>query len=156
LERVPGVAKVDIVGAPPNEIEVAIDPERLGAHGISLNELNTRLRTVNFSLSAGQIEAGQQRLRVQPVGEMANLDQLRDLVINQSGLRLRDIADVRLKPQRMNYGRRLDGQPAVGLEIFKERNANLVEVSTAALAEIDRVRERADLSHIQVKVVENL
>ncbi|SJZ58544.1 efflux RND transporter permease subunit [Novilysobacter spongiicola] len=156
LERVPGVAKVDIVGAPPNEIEVAIDPERLGAHGISLNELNTRLRTVNFSLSAGQIEAGQQRLRVQPVGEMANLDQLRDLVINQSGLRLRDIADVRLKPQRMNYGRRLDGQPAVGLEIFKERNANLVEVSTAALAEIDRVRERTDLSHIQVKVVENL
>ena len=156
LERVPGVAKVDIVGAPPNEIEVAIDPERLGAHGISLNELNTRLRTVNFSLSAGQIEAGQQRLRVQPVGEMANLDQLRDLVINQSGLRLRDIADVRLKPQRMNYGRRLDGQPAVGLEIFKERNANLVEVSTAALAEIEQIRQRPDLSHIQVKVIENL
>lgn len=156
LERVPGVAKVDIVGAPPNEIEVAIDPERLGAHGISLNELNARLRTVNFSLSAGQIEAGQQRLRVQPVGEMANLDQLRDLVINHSGLRLRDIADVRLKPQRMNYGRRLDGQPAVGLEIFKERNANLVEVSTAALAEIEQIRQRPDLSHIQVKVIENL
>ncbi|MDV3255976.1 MAG: efflux RND transporter permease subunit [Lysobacter sp.] len=156
LERVAGVAKVDIAGAPPNEVEIAIDPERLGAHGLNLNELNTRLRAVNFSLSAGQIEAGSKRLRVQPVGELTDLDQLRDLVINDRGLRLRDIANVRLKPQRMDYGRRLDGQPAVGLEIFKERNANLVDVSKAALAEIERIRQHPDLSGIQVKVIQNL
>jgi HAE1 family hydrophobic/amphiphilic exporter-1 len=156
LERVPGVAKVDIAGAPPNEVEIAIDPERLGAHGLNLNELSTRLRAVNFSLSAGQIEAGDQRLRVQPVGELTDLDQLRNLVINDSGLRLRDIADIRLKPQRMDYGRRLDGQPAVGLEIFKERNANLVEVSNAALAEIDRIRQQPELGGVQVKVIQNL
>ncbi|KGM57665.1 acriflavin resistance protein [Lysobacter arseniciresistens ZS79] len=156
LERVAGVAKVDIVGAPPSEVEIAIDPERLGAHGLNLNELSTRLRAVNFSLSAGQIEAGDQRLRVQPVGELTDLAQLRDLVINHRGLRLGDIADVRLKAQRMDYGRRLDGQPAVGLEIFKERNANLVEVSNTVLAEIERIRKHPELSGIQVKVVENL
>ncbi|KAG0947521.1 hypothetical protein G6F31_014179 [Rhizopus arrhizus] len=70
-----------------------------------------------------------QRVRVQPVGEITDLQEMRDLVINAKGLRLGDIADVRLKPARMNYGRRLDGNPAVGLDIFKERSANLVEVS---------------------------
>jgi hypothetical protein len=41
------------------------------------------------------------------------------------------ITEIRLRPTRMNYGRRLDGNPAVGLGIFKERSANLVEVSRA-------------------------
>ena len=58
--------------------------------------------------------------------------QLRDLVIGTTGVRLGDIADVRLKPARMDYGRRLDGRPAVGLDIFKEREANLVDVSQQA------------------------
>lgn len=155
LERIPGVAKVDIAGAPPNEIEIAIDPERLTAHGLNLNELTTRLRAVNFSLSAGEIQDGGMRLRVQPVGELKALDELRELVINASGLRLSDIADIRLKPARMDYARRLDGRPAIGLDIFKERNANLVEVSRNALAEIERIRQQPAMKGIQVKVLGN-
>lgn len=155
LERVPGIAKVDVAGAPPNEIEVAIDPERLTAHGLNLNDLSTRLRAVNFSLSAGEIETGGGRLRVQPVGELGDLEELRNLVIDDTGLRLGDIAEIRLKPQRMDYGRRLDGRSAIGLDIFKERNANLVAVSKAALAEIERIRAQPELAGIQVKVIKN-
>ncbi|GAB2617841.1 efflux RND transporter permease subunit [Novilysobacter erysipheiresistens] len=156
LERVAGVAKVDIAGAPPNEVEIAITPERLTAHGLSLNELSTRLQALNFSLSAGEIETGSGRLRVQPVGELTDLDELRNLVINDAGLRLGDIAEIRMKPQRMDYGRRLDGRAAIGLDIFKERNANLVAVSSAALAEIERIRAQPELAGIEVKIIENL
>ena len=100
IERIPGVARVDVTGAAPNEVEIAIEPDRLTAHGINLNELTTRLQAVNFSVSAGQIEDGGRRLRVQPVGEITDLQQLRDLVLNDRGTRLGDIADVRLKPSR--------------------------------------------------------
>ena len=93
------------------------------------------VRDIPFSISAGVISDGPQRLRVQPVGELTDLQELRDLVVGTGNVRLGDIADVRLKPARMDYGRRLDGQPAVGLDNFKERNANLVEVSSKALAE---------------------
>ena len=156
IERVPGVARVDISGAPPNEVEIAIDPERLGAHGVELNALAQRLQAANFSVSAGLIEDGGQRLRVQPVGEIDDLEQLREMSINNSGLRLRDVADVRLRPQRMDYGRRLDGRTAVGIDIFKERDANLVEVSREALAEIDRARSEPGLEGIDVKVIQNM
>ncbi|NIJ69795.1 efflux RND transporter permease subunit [Xanthomonas sp. 60] len=155
LERIPGVARVEISGAPPNEVEIAIDPNRLTAHGLSINELSERLRTLNFSLSAGQIDDHGQRVRIQPVGEITDLQEMRELVINATGLRLGDIAEIRLKPTRMSYGRRLDGNPAIGLDIYKERSANLVEVSRAALAEVDAIRAQASMRDVQVKVIDN-
>src|SRR3546814_19960187 len=81
---------------------------------------------------------------------------LRDVVINEDGLRLGDIATVQLKSARLDMGRRLEGQPAVGLDIFRERNANLVEVSRSVLAEIDRIRGDSALRDVQVTVIQNL
>lgn len=60
-------------------------------------------------MSAGQIDDNGQRIRVQPIGELRDLQELRELVLNAKGVRLGDIAEVRLKPTRMNYGRRLMG-----------------------------------------------
>ncbi len=155
IERIPGVARVNISGAPPNEVEIAISPDRLTAHNLSINELSDRLSTLNFSISAGQIDDNGQRVRIQPVGEITDLQELRDLVIDNKGLRLGDIAEIRLKPTRMNYGRRLDGNPAVGLDIFKERSANLVEVSRAALAEVEAIRKQPSMRDVQIKVIDN-
>jgi len=155
IERIPGVARVEVSGAPPNEVEIAIAPDRLTAHNIGLNDLTKSLQALNFSVSAGVVDEGGRRLRVQPVGEITDLTQFSDLVIGTSGVRLGDIAEIRLKPARMDYGRRLDGRPAVGLDIFKERDANLVEVSSNALKEVDRIRAEPALSGIQVKVIDN-
>ncbi|MES2668867.1 MAG: efflux RND transporter permease subunit [Pseudomonadota bacterium] len=155
LERIPGVARVDVLGAPPNEVEIAISSDRLNAHGIGLNELNMRLRDVNFSVSAGQIDDGGRRLRVQPVGEIVDLQEYRDIVIDGKGTRLSDVADIQLKPARIDYGRRLDGQPAVGLDIFKERSANLVQVAKDVLEEVDTISKDPALDGVQVKVVDD-
>jgi HAE1 family hydrophobic/amphiphilic exporter-1 len=155
LERLPGVAKVDVSGAPPNEVEIAISPDSLVAHNISLNDLTKSLQALNFSVSAGDIDDGGRRLRVQPVGEITDLSQFTNLVIGSNGVRLGDIAQVRLKPSRMDYGRRLDGRPAVGLDIFKERDANLVEVSSSALREVQAISKEPALSGIQIKVIDN-
>lgn len=155
LERLPGVARVDISGAAAPEVEIAISPERLTAHGLGLNELAGQLRAINFSVSAGQINEGRQRLRVQPIGEIASLEELRDLVLNDNGLKLSDVADVRQRPQAVDYGRRLDGRPAVGLDIFRERNSNLVDVSRAIRAELESINGEPDFRDIQLNIIED-
>ncbi|MBN7138231.1 acriflavin resistance protein [Lysobacter enzymogenes] len=155
LERIPGVAKVEIGGAAPNEVEIAILPDRMVAHDVDLNTLTKRLQALNFSISAGEIEDGGRRLRVQPIGQVIDLEQFRNVSINNTGLKLRDIADVRLKAARLETGRRLDGRPAIGLDIFKERSANLVEVSRLALAEVEAIRAQPELRNIEIKVVRN-
>ena len=63
LERLPGIARVDINGAAPNEVEIAVDPDRLTAHGLSLNDLAGQLAAVNFSVSAGERPMRAQNLR---------------------------------------------------------------------------------------------
>src|SRR5690606_4430526 len=106
-------------------------------------------------VSAGTIEDGERRLRVQPVGELRDVQELRDLVVGANGLRLSDIAEVRLKPQRMNYGRRLEGRPALGIDVFKERNANLVEVARNTLAEVERIGDDPDLRGVRMILIDN-
>lgn len=155
IERIPGVARVDIIGVEPPEVEIAIDPIRLGAHNVALNDLAMRLRAVNFSVSAGNIDDGARRIRVQPVGEIRDLDELRNLVLNDSGLRLSDIADVVLKPQRSDFGRRLDGRPAVGIDIQREADANLVQMSRDVLREMTEIEKAPELRGIQVLIADD-
>ncbi len=155
LERIAGVARVEVEGVPENEVEIAIDPDRLTAHGISINTLTTRLQSQNFSVSAGQISDAGRRLRVQPIGELTDLDQLRDLVIDDRGVRLGDIAKVGLAPERLPYARLIDGRPSVGLDIYKERSANLVAMSQAVLDEVERIKAEPAVAGIDVEVTDN-
>jgi HAE1 family hydrophobic/amphiphilic exporter-1 len=136
LERLPGVARVEVEGVARQEVLVALDKDRISAHGVALNDLVQRLQAANFAVSAGQITESGRRLRVQPQGELQELQALRDLRVNNRGTRLSDIAEVSLQPQRMNYVRRMEGKPSVGVDIYRERAANLVDLSRAVRAEI--------------------
>jgi len=153
LERLAGVARVDISGVSPPEVEIAISSDRMSAHGLSLNDLATRLRSANFSVSAGEIDDGSRRIRVQPIGELQSLEQIRELVIAGAGVRLKDVATVRLKPGRIDTGRRLDGKPAVGLDIFKERSANLVDVAGRVFDRLGVIAATPEFEGIQFKVI---
>ncbi|MFN3964036.1 MAG: efflux RND transporter permease subunit, partial [Silanimonas lenta] len=155
IERIPGVARVDIVGVEPPEVEIGIDPVRLGAHNVALNELAAKLQAINFSVSAGEIDDAGKRIRVQPVGEIRDLDELRNLVLNPQGLRLSDIASVELKPRRTTVGRRLDGRPAVGIDIQREADANLVEMAAAVLAEMREIEKLPELHGIRLFIADN-
>ena len=152
LERLPGVARVEVEGVARQEVLVALDKDRISAHGVALNELVQKLQAANFSISAGQINEAGRRLRVQPRGELQDLQALRDLQLDDRGTRLSDIADVSLQPQRMNYVRRMDGKPSVGVDIYKERAANLVDLSRAVRAELEVLEAEPALRGIGIEV----
>jgi len=155
LERLPGVARVEVEGVAKQEVLVALDKDRLTAHGVALNTLVQQLQAANFSVSAGQITEAGQRLRVQPRGELLELQQLRDLRLDARGTRLSDIADVELKPQRMSYVRRMDGKPSVGVDIYKERAANLVDLSRAVRAEIRQLEQDPAMRGVSIEVTDD-
>jgi HAE1 family hydrophobic/amphiphilic exporter-1 len=155
IERLPGVARVDVSGVGRPEVSIDLLPDRVAAHNIALNDLNRRLQAANFSVSAGVISESGSRFRVQPIGEFGSLEDVRGLPIDDRGLRLGDIAEVTLKPQRIDFRRRLDLQPAVGIDIFRERTANLVDVSASVLAAIDRAAADPELAGIEVYVLSN-
>jgi len=152
LERLPGVARVEVEGVAKQEVLIALDKDRISAHGVALNELVQKLQAANFAVSAGQITEDGRRLRVQPKGELLEVQELRDLPVNNRGTRLSDIAEVSLQPQRMDYVRRMEGKPSVGVDIYKERSANLVDLSRAVGKEVERLGEDPALRGVDIEI----
>ncbi|MCB1642163.1 MAG: efflux RND transporter permease subunit, partial [Xanthomonadales bacterium] len=150
LERIAGIARVDLSGVAPDEVQIALLPERIASHSIDLNRLSRLLMGENFSLSGGLIDDGNTRVRVQPEGEFRSLEQIGALIVNDAGVRLRDIAEIRHQPQQMNYRRILDGEYAVGVDIYKERGANLVETGRLVREEVERINASGDLGDIRM------
>jgi HAE1 family hydrophobic/amphiphilic exporter-1 len=152
LERIEGVANVEIDGVEPREVRILLDSDRVAAHNIDLNALRERLRGANFSVSAGYItdQASNQRLRVTPLGTFSGLEEIRRLPVNERGLRLSDIAEVSIESPPRRYGRLLDGKFAVGINVYAESGANLVSVSEAVLAEIDAINELPEMEGINL------
>ena len=152
LERLPGVARVEVEGVAKQEVLIALDKDRISAHGVALNDLVQKLQAANFAVSAGQITEDGRRLRVQPKGELLEVQELRDLPVNNRGTRLSDIAEVSLQPQRMSYVRRMEGKPSVGVDIYKERSANLVDLSRAVGKEVERLGDDPALRGVDIEV----
>lgn len=155
VERLPGVSRVTLYGVAPKEIRVDLDPDRVAAHGIDLNDLQERIKRANFALSAGDVTAEGRRFRVTPVSQFSGIGDIRNLSLNDRGLKLSDIADVTYEPPDRDFGRHLDRHYAVGMEIFKERGANLVNVGREVLATIDKVRGDPDMKGIQLFFLDN-
>lgn len=154
LERVEGVSKVSLYGVEQKQIEVRMDADRLAASGLSVTDLQQHLLRENFVISAGTLRANKLVYQVSPKGEFRNLEDIKALVL-VPGLTLGDIADVQFAlPERIE-GRHLDKHYAVGLDVFKESGANLVEVSERVLKVIEQAKQDQQFQGIRLFIMED-
>ncbi|HBA86378.1 MAG TPA: acriflavin resistance protein [Verrucomicrobia bacterium] len=151
IERVPGVAAMDVRGGVEREIQVNLHADKLNAIGIPIDQLVARIRTANVTLPAGSIEAGNYELILRTPGDYTNLEQIRDTAIairNGVPVRLGDVADIEDKWQRITRFVRVNDRPGVRLAVNKQSGANTVEVAEQVLAEIERINE--DFQQIRI------
>lgn len=154
IERLEGVSSVRMYGVDPQEIRIQLLADRVAAHGIDLNALVQTLRQSNFAVSAGQVTVQGERLRVRPVGEFRSLEEIAALPIG-NGVRLGDVAEIaKVTPER-DYGRHLDRRYAIGLDVFRETGANMVDVTERVLAEIDKINELPQMRGINIFFMDN-
>lgn len=155
LERIEGVSRVELQGVDAREIRILLKPDRLAAHGVDIASVRDLLMRSNFAVSAGKITAGNQRFSVRPSGEFGSVDEIRNLFINSSGLRLRDVADVELRTPERNYGRHLDKQYAIGVAISKATGSNMVDVTDRVIAEVEKISKLPQMNGINIFSLDN-
>ena len=155
LERIDGVSRVQLQGVDPREIRILLQPDRLAAHGVDIASVRELLVSSNFAVSAGKITAGDQRFSVRPSGEFTSVDEIRELTINQAGLRLGDIADIELRTPERNYGRHLDRTYAIGVAINKTTGSNLVDVTDRVIAEVEEIAKLPQMQGIKIFSLDN-
>ncbi len=159
VERVPGVARVDFQGIEPKELQIIIDNDALKKYGIGFAELTQKLRDVNFTIASGTFKTGSdknaQQIRIVPKGQITDIEKIKNVVVNQMGIRLSDVASVKIVNGHRNYARHLDRKYSVGLEIFKESTANMVDVAERVLERIEEIGQSPQLKGIKLVFLEN-
>ena len=154
IERLDGVARVELEGVQPRELRVLVDPDRIAAYGVDVQALRTLLERSNFSVSAGEITENGQRFTVRPIGEFRTIADVRELIVRDN-VRLSDVAQVALVAPDLPIGRHIDGRPAVGIDVYKSTQANVVDVADRVLAAVDEARTAPQLQGIEILVVGN-
>ena len=155
IERIEGVSQVQLHGVDPREIRILLNSDRLSAYGIDLDELRQLLEKSNFAVSAGRITDGGQRFSVRPRGEFQSVEDIRNIVIDENSLRLRDVANVELRSPDRNYGRHLDRAYAVGLAVSKSTGSNMVEVTDRVMAEVAKISQLPQMQGIVIFDLDN-
>lgn len=150
IERIPGVGQVQLYGVEKKEIRIELDPDRLTQYNIDLNQLSNRLRRANFSISAGKITDSGMRYMVRPIGDLSTTEEIKELIIAENNIRVKDIAQVKYTSPKRDYARHLDMKYAIGLDITKESTANSVEVVNEVLAEIEKINELPEMQGIEI------
>ncbi len=144
LEAVEGTAAVKVSGGLEDEIQIRVDQRKLSQLGISIADIAARLRAENVNLSGGRLEEGSQRYLVRTINEFQTVDEFAAAIVatvDGTPVYLRDVADVTRGFKEREAITRIDGRESVELAVYKEGDANTVQVARRIQARLESVRE---------------
>ena len=139
LRNTPGVTEVNTIGGFARQIHITPDPARLVALGFTLHDVVAAVAANNQNVGAGYIERNGQQFLVRAPGQVADLDAIRDIVLDRRDgvpIRVRDVADVGEGPELRNGAATQNGREVVLGTVFMLIGSNSREVSQAAAAKL--------------------
>ena len=133
LQGARGVGQVERIGGVTREIQVALDPDRLAALGVTAGDVNAQLRSTSVDLAGGRGEVGRQEQSIRTLAGATTLEQLaatRLVVAGGRELRLSDVAEITDTSEEPRSFARLDGtEPVVAFAVYRAKGASDVSVA---------------------------
>ncbi len=143
LERIDGVAEINIFGGREREVRVLADNEALALRGLNIGDVITSLRGENTNVSAGSLAEGKRDYRVRVVGQfVTEEDVLSTVVAYRDGkpVYVRDVAGVEFGHQKKRGFVRAFGAPCIAMNCIRQSGANVVDVMDELKLRLDEVR----------------
>ena len=132
LNRVNGVGAVSVMGAPEREVQVNVDPRKIEAYGLSIEQIGQIIAAENVNIPAGTIDIGNNTFNLKSDGEFTDSERdLRKVVLSNRGGRtvmLSDVAEIRDTLEKSTMDERVNGMRGVRVMIQKQSGANTVNI----------------------------
>jgi multidrug efflux pump subunit AcrB len=144
LGRVEGVAKVDVGGMAVREVRIDLDPTRLRAYNITPAEISTALNAANTDAPVGLISNRYDDAMLRVEGKVKDPKQFVNVVVARRGdlaLTLGDLGSLSERERELDSIARINGQPAVTFNIFKQQDANIVQTGEAVKVAVEELRK---------------
>jgi HAE1 family hydrophobic/amphiphilic exporter-1 len=142
LESVDGSAAVKVSGGYEDEIQIFVDQGKLAQLNLSIETVARRLREENVNLSGGRLEQGTQRFLVRTLNEFTSVQEMADSIIatiDGKPVYLRDVASVTSGYKDREAITRVDGRESVELAVYKEGDANTVQLAAGIRARVEEL-----------------
>ena len=140
LERLDGVASVDISGGYENEVAVKTDAARLRGYNLTVSSVAQQIGADNMAVPGGELDSGSQTLAVRTDGEYQSVRDVENALISLPAggtVRLSQIADVSLQPKDQDALAKVNGEECLLLSVNKQSGSNTVDIAERAKAELD-------------------
>ncbi|MCK4237077.1 MAG: efflux RND transporter permease subunit, partial [Candidatus Krumholzibacteria bacterium] len=152
LERIKGVANVEVRGLARREVQVKLKEDLLKSFGLSPYAVAYNLSTGNFDLSVGKIYCGGKRYSVRTIGELASHLEVMKLPMGGGNVKFEDFSDVVYDYPEERFFQRVNNERAVSIRIYKASIANVVEVSRKVNAVLEDLKADQRLEGLTVLV----
>ena len=142
LEQIKGVLGVDLVGGIENEVQVDVDPEKLAYYDLALLDVQDAVALQNITIPGGKLSLGVYDYQVRVPGEVDNVEEILDFVVNPGidpPVYVRDVATVRFGIKDRETISRVGGRDAVTLVVKKRSGENIIEIAEQVKATIERL-----------------
>jgi multidrug efflux pump subunit AcrB len=143
LQRVEGVARVDISGLSAREVRIDLDPQRLRTYGVTPAEIAQALREANADQPVGLLSDPRQDALIRVEGRVRDPRQFEQLVVarrNGLALTLGDLGTLVEREREADSLARINGQRAVNFNVFKQQDANIVATGEAVKKAAEEIR----------------
>ena len=143
LETVNNVGGIDFNGERRRQIQLLLDADRLTAYGLTAEQVRNAIERQNIEVPGGNFNAGPSDIMLRTMGRLANVSDFSRVIISQqngSVIRMGDIGRVLDTIQDPRQIARVDGVPAIALDIRKQSGSNTVAVVDAVMAKLDSIR----------------
>ena len=127
-----GVASVSIFGGRQRAVRIAMDPELMTAHGVTIMDIVSALGNRNLNVPGGKIEAGTDSSNVRFIGEFASIDEISNLgltTVEGQKFKLSDVATITDSAREIENGARYNGQDVVIASVVKSSDGNAIKIS---------------------------
>ncbi len=151
LERINGVASIDIRGGWNREISVRLSSEKMQAYGISITEIQNAIARDNENTPVGLVTNGGRDLLVRTMGQFTSLNELKNVVVrnvDQQSVKLSDICEIEDTHEEITQIHRIDNKPGLRISISKQSGANTVDVVKTIKHELKKIAQ--DYPQIQL------
>ena len=143
LQTVDGVAAINIVGGRDREIQILLDAEKLNSHRITVNQVARALENENIEAPGGRLFQGTEELAVRTMGRFDAAREFSDLIVSSAAgapIKVSDLGRVEDTYKEPRSFARLDGKPAVTLQIRRQAGTNTVKVVDAVRDKLEKLR----------------
>jgi multidrug efflux pump subunit AcrB len=144
LERVAGVARVDVGGLTTRQVRIDLDPQRLRAYQLTPGDVSAALQRANADVPVGLLSSAKEDALVRVEGRVRDPKAFADVVVANRGnqvVRIGDLGELVEREREPTSIARVDGAPSISFQVYKQQDANIVETGDGIKAAADELRK---------------